>query len=203
MRFMLCARDRVTGEVTLLNSASFVTRREAVEAISTAGDFAALAALDVFLVDLDTAVPVAVVPWRGAESAPTHGLFSLDESPGIVPDEAASAPESPESPATSESPDSTDAAQSALPLEEDAVPEGAVFEVVPFDNVAPVDEASVPAEYDLDDAHAPMVFDMGASLGLVQIDIDEWTCEDCIYVSTCAFSGTRRPAACGAFQWRA
>ena len=40
-------------------------------------------------------------------------------------------------------------------------------------------------------------------VGMVQIDIEAWTCEDCIYIATCAKTGTLRPAECGAFQWRA
>ena len=145
----------------------------------------------------DAAVPVAVVPWRGAEAAPAHELFSLDESLGIVPEVESSVPVPPAPP------EPPDAPRSVLSLDEDPALEDIAFAEPTFDRATSVDETSVPAEYELNDAHAPMVFDMGVSLGLVQMDIDEWTCEDCIYVSTCAFSGTRRPADCGAFQWRA
>jgi len=196
MRFMLCARDRGTGEISLLSHASFLTRREAVEAISAVGDFTKLEGLDVFLVDLDVAVPVAVVPWHADEAAPVHGVFNLDESLQARTLEEASASEA-------EAPAGDSVEEPVSPTDEGVVLEEIVYEDVVFDDAAPVDEASVPAEYDLEGSLGPMVFDMGASLGLVQIDIDEWTCEDCIYVSTCAFSGSRRPAACGAFQWRA
>ena len=176
MRFMLCARDRVTGDMELLTGSSFATRREAVEAIPAAGDFSALAGMDVFLVDLDVAVPVAIVPWYADEAARAAGDAVGDGVDGVSGADA-----------------------------QPAVDVAAVRDDVPVDDdelardLHDDDEIASPP----DDAHAPMVFDMGARLGLVQIDIDEWTCEDCIYVSTCGFSGTRRPAECGAFQWRA
>jgi hypothetical protein len=160
----------------LLSGSSFTTRREAVEAIPAAGDFSALAGMDVFLVDLDVAVPVAIVPWYADEVERAVGEAAGDD------------------------PEPTPTADDALSLEV-----GADQRDVPAENEELAhdfeedDEIASPP----DDGRAPMVFDMGARLGLVQIDIDEWTCEDCIYVSTCAFSGTRRPAGCGAFQWRA
>jgi hypothetical protein len=183
MRFMLCARDRVTGDMELLSGSSFTTRREAVEAISDAGDFAALAGMDVFLVDLDVAAPVAIVPWYADDVVRAAG-----EAEGVGPDDAGEA----------EAHAAADVAADGNDVAADPDEDAAHGEETALGH-QDVDEAASPA----DDAPAPMVFDMGARLGLVQIDIDEWTCEDCIYVSTCAFSGTRRPAACGAFQWRA
>jgi hypothetical protein len=139
MRFMLCSRDRSSGALKLVLEDSFESRREAVEAISGVRDFSEYAGADIFLVDLNGAVPVAVVPWR-PETA--DGVVALAASDPAV------------------------AASGEEPCEE-AGPGDAV------------------------------------RLGVVEIDIEAWTCEDCIYISTCAKAGTIRPADCGAFQWRA
>jgi hypothetical protein len=40
-------------------------------------------------------------------------------------------------------------------------------------------------------------------LAVGEIDIESWTCEDCIYVVTCDKSGSLRPVECASFQWRA
>jgi hypothetical protein len=141
MRFMLCARDRVSGQVTLVSDASFESRREAVEAVSGVRDFSAYSNSDIFLVDLEAAVPVAVVPWR-PEAA--------QES---------------EEPVASERPPAKDALEE--PAEDRAVPLSEIL------------------------------------MGVAEIDIMAWTCEDCIYITTCAKSGSLIPAECGSFQWRA
>jgi hypothetical protein len=139
MRFTLCTRDRSTGAIALVSEESFATRREAIEAISQVPDVCRFADTDVFLVDLDVAVPVAVVACGpGGEGAAESA--SVDEALDVGPE-------------------GND--------EDDPIA------------VAPV------------------------AVGMVEIDIEAWTCEDCIYISTCAKAGTIRPAECGSFQWRA
>jgi len=145
MRFMLCARDRVSGIVTLVSDESFETRREAVVAVSGVRDFTAFADCDIFLVDLEAAVPVAVVPWRPEATAEPAEA-------GVEPAEAEDTPV------------------------EDA-------------GVLPADDRAVPLSEVL--------------LGVAEIDIMAWTCEDCIYITTCAKAGSLIPAECGSFQWRA
>jgi len=141
MRFMLCARDRVSGQVALVSDSSFESRREAVEAVSGVRDFSAYADADIFLVDLEAAVPVAVVPWK-------------PEAPVEAPAQAAD-----EGPA-----------------------------------------ADGPAEEPAEDRAVPL---SEILLGVAEIDIMAWTCEDCIYITTCARAGSLIPAECGSFQWRA
>ncbi len=36
-----------------------------------------------------------------------------------------------------------------------------------------------------------------------EMDIDSYTCEDCVYVETCPKRGEMTPSSCGSFQWRA
>ena len=165
MRFMLCARDRANGTVKLVSERSFLNRREAVEAISVMRDFSHVAGADIFIVDLESATPVAVVsvvPER-------QGLEAPADHTGYDP--------------------SADAAVSA---EEASFEEGADAETL---DQAPIEEV---LEEELDSWAARTV-----EVGMVQIDIEAWTCEDCIYIATCAKTGTLRPAECGAFQWRA
>jgi hypothetical protein len=154
MRFMLCARDRATGTLTLVSDSSFPTRREAIEAISDARDISGLSDAEVFLVDLDAAVPVAVVPYRADEAA--------------------------------------------APL---AAEDVALAEPANDTQTAP-DACSEPAS-EVKESDDEIVSDAGMRLGFVEIDIEAWTCEDCIYTATCAKVGTIRPAECAAFQWRA
>ena len=155
MRFMLCAKDRATGTMRLVSQDSFGSRRDAVEALSVVRDLSDLVGTDVYLVDLDTAVPVALVPCGPADAA------AVRKTEGeAAPTEAAAVDEAPQD-----------------------TPEA---ETVPGDLLP--DWASA---------------EPGATLGVLQIDIEAWTCEDCIYVTTCAFSGTRRPSQCASFQWRA
>jgi hypothetical protein len=152
MRFMLCARDRSSGAVRLVREESFATRREAVEAISGARDFSEYSGADIFLVDLDAATPVAIVPWRPEADVDT------EESRPIRADDV-------------EGDDDRS------------------------DGASPSDDVEESAEQS--DEPIPV------SLGVVEIDIEAWSCEDCIYISTCAKAGTIRPAECGSFQWRA
>jgi hypothetical protein len=135
MRFMLCARDRSSGSIRLVSDDSFASRQDAVAAISGLPGAAGFAGMEIFLVDLDAATPVAVVPC--------------------------------------------------------AVDGGAASSV-------PATRADDDEEDDAADS-SPQPSDVG----VVAIDIDDWSCEDCIYISTCAKQGTIRPAECGAFQWRA
>lgn len=139
MRFMLCTRDRSTAAIALVSEESFATRREAIEAISRVPDVCRFAETDVFLVDLDVAVPVAVVACTPGGDGAAEAA-STDEAREVDSDEQ----------------DEDDLAMAA-----------------------PV------------------------GVGMVEIDIEAWTCEDCIYISTCAKVNTIRPAECGAFQWRA
>jgi hypothetical protein len=127
--------------MSLVTESSYGTRREAIEAISDVRGLGELGESDIFLVDLDAAVPVAVVPYR---------------SPSQAPDPSQSARE-PETVASDEESEDEDA----------------------------------------------LHHDDGGHLGMIEIDIEAWSCEDCIYISTCAKAGTVRPADCGAFQWRA
>jgi hypothetical protein len=62
MRFIVCARDREDGAMVLVSAASFPNRREAVEAIIASQGLGALLDSDVFLIDLEAAAPVALVP---------------------------------------------------------------------------------------------------------------------------------------------
>ena len=34
------------------------------------------------------------------------------------------------------------------------------------------------------------------------VSLDEYTCDDCVYVDTCPKKGESSPADCGLFQWR-
>jgi len=154
MRFMLCAKERDTGTMRLITQESFASRRAAVEALSVVRDLSDLMDTDVYLVDLDTAVPVALVPC----------------GPGGVT----------EVPAPKDIPAAPDVAVEPVP-EEIAVEEPTEPDELPSLSTA----------------------EPGATLGVLQIDIDAWTCEDCIYVTTCGFTGTRRPSQCFSFQWRA
>ena len=147
MRFIVCSRNPGDGSVGLISQSAFPNRREAVEAIVESADLLDLVGSDVFLVDLDMATPVALVPM--AET-------------GTV------APLVPESGEAGPAEDSGDA----------AAPEAL-------------------------DAGDEVHLDDEGRLRLVEIDIEAWTCEDCIYVLTCDRSGTQRPAQCGSFQWRA
>ncbi|GAB4274525.1 MAG: hypothetical protein Kow0056_02960 [Coriobacteriia bacterium] len=36
-----------------------------------------------------------------------------------------------------------------------------------------------------------------------EIDIDSYTCDDCVYEATCPQKGDKAPATCGSFQWKA
>lgn len=54
-----------------------------------------------------------------------------------------------------------------------------------------------------EDAGGSDSVDGALRLGLGEIDIESWTCEDCIYIVTCEKSGTLRPVECASFQWRA
>jgi hypothetical protein len=63
---------------------------------------------------------------------------------------------------------------------------------------------SVPGLEDTDEAEAATPgTDEQVRLDIGEMDIETWTCEDCIYVVTCEKSGTLRPAECDSFQWRA
>jgi hypothetical protein len=150
MRFMVCTRDRRDGTVGLVSAASFPNRREAVEAIVASVGVGALLDTDVFLVDLEVATPVALVPVSQASDVTVSDASLVpEESSDVLP---------------------RDAAGGAQPsIEEDLA-----------------EKEPSPEHY-----------------RLVEIDIESWTCEDCIYVMTCAKSGTVRPIDCGSFQWRA
>jgi hypothetical protein len=163
MRFMLCARNRTSGAMAFVCEWSFPTRREAIEAVSGVRDFSEFAGSDIFLVDLETATPVAVVPWKPEDESTIEASAPVP-APTVAP--AAPVPDD----------------------EEIHVPAPETVSSVPDD-----DEGSREAEL-----AGPAV-----TLGMVEIDISAWSCEDCIYISTCAKSGTIRPAECGSFQWRA
>lgn len=152
MRFIVCARSRQDGTVGLVSGESFPNRREAVEAIIASEAIDALLGADVFLVDLEAATPVALIPVGDA------GRLTY------------AAPEVAEEAEQAESVD------------------GAV--------------ASPDAEVDSNEEAEASDGDV-VRVGSVEIDIEAWTCEDCIYVLTCEKSGTLRPAECGLFQWRA
>ncbi len=165
MRFMLCARDRANGTVTLVSERSFLNRREAVEAISEVRDFSHLAGADIFIVDLESATPVAVV-----------SVASQDQGAEVLAEDAGYDP----------------SADAAVAAEEASFEDGADAE---SQGQAETEDV---LEEELDQWAARTV-----EVGMVQIDIEAWTCEDCIYIATCAKTGTLRPAECGAFQWRA
>ncbi len=152
MRFMVCARNRYDGAISLVSEASFPNRREAVEAIVASVEIGSLLASDVFLVDLDGATPVALVP--------VTGIDDLD---------APLAPEADE------------------PLTE------ALFSPAELDS----------ANDELDEGSHRSEDPAAVQIRLVEIDIEAWSCEDCIYVTTCEKSGMLRPVDCGSFQWRA
>lgn len=165
MRFMLCARNRASGAMGFVCDWAFPTRREAIEAVSGVRDFSEFAGSDIFLVDLESATPVAVVPWKPEE----------DEDVVRAPVPVSTVPE-------------VEAPQVTMTEPEPAgVPVGTEAAAVAEDEDVWDDEIAGPA----------------VTLGMVEIDISAWSCEDCIYISTCAKSGTIRPAECGSFQWRA
>jgi hypothetical protein len=159
MRFMMCACDRRDGGMSLVSNESFPNRREAVEAMEAivgSSDIRTLLVSDIFLVDLETATPVALV------------------NVGDIGLRSASRPEP-----------SSGSASAGLPSQADRPADG-VPEAEPGASEEPTEDKSE-----------------ASGLGLVEIDIESWTCEDCIYVLTCERSGTQRPAECGSFQWRA
>jgi hypothetical protein len=156
MRFIVCARAREDGTVNLVAGESFLNRREAVEAIIASDQIGELLESDVFLVDLDAATPVALIPVGDASAS----AATADGGRGG---------------------DADGASQAML-----------------WDSGATTEDAGSDPEHDADEGAGAQV-----RLGSVEIDIEAWTCEDCIYVLTCEKSGTLRPAECGLFQWRA
>lgn len=79
-------------------------------------------------------------------------------------------------------------APSLLPLTPDEPSKDAGVE--PVDDLLSMtpDEAEAESE--------PMIYEPQA------IDMDSYTCEDCVYVSTCPKAGQDSPASCGSFQWK-
>jgi hypothetical protein len=152
MRFIVCARSRDDGTMSLVSGQSFPNRREAVEAIVASDRIDALLGSDVFLVDLEAASPVALIPVGDAGSP----LVRLGVEPAVDTEETPRVGSEGDEPAESAGVEDND---------------GDAVETARF--------------------------------GSLEIDIDSWTCEDCIYVLTCDRSGTTRPAECGSFQWRA
>lgn len=175
---MLCARDRATGTMRLVSDSSFPTRREAIEAISGARDISGLSEADVFLVDLDVAVPVAVVSYGAREASPAADEARSDEANAARGSDGLAFAEA-EPPVLTETADEA-AAESEV-------------------QGAPVADSVT----DLGEGEDEVLTDAGVRLGFVEIDIEAWTCEDCIYTATCAKVATIRPAECAAFQWRA
>ena len=159
MRFIVCARAREDGTVSLVDPRSFPNRREAVEAIIASKAIDNLLRSDVFLIDLESATPVALIPVNGS-GVPMVRMESEEPEETSEPVEQAGLWEDEEAQTASSSGAGAD--------EADGEPQA---EVARFD--------------------------------VLEIDIDSWTCEDCIYVLTCEKSGTLRPAECGSFQWRA
>jgi hypothetical protein len=145
--------------MSLVAPRSFPNRREAVEAIIASHEVDALLRSDVFLVDLEAATPVALIPVGESGS---HAV-RLD---GVSP------------------------ADASEPAEQGGLWEGGEAE--------PVSPATTDALGEDDELEGET-----ARLDFVEIDIEAWTCEDCIYVLTCDKSGKLRPAECGSFQWRA
>jgi hypothetical protein len=143
--------------MSLVAPRSFPNRREAVEAIIASDEVDTLLGSDVFLVDLEAATPVALIPVAGSE-APAVRL--ANEPAGVAAD---------------------------------AVEQTALWEGGEAHEPSAV-ESEGDEEHDTAEA---------SKFGSVEIDIEAWTCEDCIYVLTCDKSGTLRPAECGSFQWRA
>jgi len=63
------------------------------------------------------------------------------------------------------------------------------------DEFAPESDQAVPeAEAPAEPLEAPV---------FVRVDFEAWTCDDCVFVTTCDRVGVDRPATCASFQWRA
>lgn len=60
----------------------------------------------------------------------------------------------------------------------------------------PVDDLLAMAPNEAEVESEPMIYEPQA------IDLDSYTCEDCVYVSTCPKAGQDSPASCGSFQWK-
>jgi hypothetical protein len=159
MRFIVCARATEDGAVSLVDSRSFPNRREAVEAIIACKAIDDLLRSDVFLIDLEAATPVALIPVTGSG-------IPVVRVEGEEPEE-----------------DSEPIDQAGLWEDEESQPASS--------SGAGADEGAGEPEAEV------------ARFDVLELDIESWTCEDCIYVLTCEKSGTLRPAECGSFQWRA
>ena len=60
----------------------------------------------------------------------------------------------------------------------------------------PVDEALATVLDEAEAAPEPLTYEPQ------EIDMNSYTCEDCVYVSTCPKAGEESPASCGSFQWK-
>jgi rubrerythrin len=83
MRFVLCARDPMTGASTIVGDMSYATRAEATDALAAPGSLAGLRGRELFLLDLDAATPVVVVSASGREPV----LAGPNDVPGVETDE--------------------------------------------------------------------------------------------------------------------
>lgn len=223
MRFLLCARDRKTGAVSIVSGRAYASRAEAIDSLATAGTAAGLGDSDLFVVDLDAATPVVMVTGGGPTAAPvTIGMPPVEESveTEIVIEEWPFVPSDDDggvgpSTLTRDLPvEDADRAQvwwleTGVPEPEPAaetapgpaVPEAAAPAVAP-DAVAtePNEGLETPAA-PIEEAEpsAPEAEEPEAS---PKVDFEVWACSDCVFIATCPLTETQRPANCGSFQWK-
>jgi len=94
MRFIVCAKNRRSGETSVVGARSFLSKDEAIAALGGLDSIGLLGDDELFLVDLDTATPVVLVPTRRipAESAAVDDAGDTDETPEPVATDSAPEP---------------------------------------------------------------------------------------------------------------
>jgi hypothetical protein len=81
MRFILCARDRTTGTASLPSTRTYESRAEAVEAVASFDAPGTLVGSDLFVVDLDAAIPVVIVVGAAVPPSTATVPAEPDETP--------------------------------------------------------------------------------------------------------------------------
>jgi hypothetical protein len=205
MRFLICARHRATGAASVVSDRTYPTRDAAVAAVASRSSLEGLAGSDLFLIDLEAATPVMIV--AGGVEFPEQRSGKLDD-PGIPRDSVA----------LEEWPfvDSDEGGVGPSTLGEDRLLENADSAEMWWletgagpDDAAPVElvvtEGETEPASDADDGSEgdPSPIEERAAHVQLRVDLEAWTCADCIFPGTCPKVGTDRPATCGSFQWKA
>ena len=219
MRSILCALDPESGNVTVVTGRAYATRAEALDAAGRVAP-ADLVGREVFVVDLESATPVVVLP--GAHTPGSVPTVADDEGAARTPTAAEEWPFVPSDlggvgPSTltiDSAEEDADRAQVwwlETGAEADAVagPGGVTVVVAPdAEEVAPgaavvaTEPEAAEQQAEIPEPRAAVApSDMGA-FDAMRVDFEAWTCSDCIFLSTCTKTETHRPATCGSFQWK-